>query len=70
MSEIFIGIDDYQNKILDILNKRIQDITFEECRGYFNLIRKQENKEPFNKIINGLKNNRNYYIRYISNKYL
>ena len=70
MSEIFIGVDNYQKKIFDILNKRIQDITFEECRGYFNLIRKQENKEPFNKIINGLKNNRNYYIRYISNKYL
>lgn len=70
MSEIFIGVDNYQKKIFDILNQRIQDITFEECRGYFNLIRKQENKEPFNKMINGLKNNRNYYIRYISNKYL
>ena len=70
MSEIFIGVDNYQKKIFDILNQRIQDITFGECRGYFNLIRKQENKEPFNKMINGLKNNRNYYIRYISNKYL
>ena len=70
MSEIFIGVDNYQKKIFDILNQRIQDITFEECRGYFNLIRKQENKESFNKMINGLKNNRNYYIRYISNKYL
>lgn len=70
MSEIFIGVDNYQKKIFDILNQRIQDITFGECRGYFNLIRKQENKEPFNKMTNGLKNNRNYYIRYISNKYL
>lgn len=70
MSEIFIGVDNYQKKIFDILNQRIQDITFEECRGYFNLIRDQKNKEPFNKMINGLKNNRNYYIRYISNKYL
>ena len=70
MSEIFIGVDNYQKKIFDILNQRIQDIIVEECKGYFNLIRKQENKEPFNEMINGLKNNRNYYIRYISNKYL
>ena len=33
-------------------------------------IRKQENRNLFNDIISSLKNNRNYYIKYISNKYL
>ena len=70
MSKIFIGTNEYQNKILDLLNQRVKNITFEECRGYINLIRQQKNKTIFNKIINELKNNRNYYIKYLSNKYL
>lgn len=70
LSDIFIGFDKYQDRIFNILRQRIENITIEECKGYFNLIKKQENKSLFNDIINDLKNNRNYYIKYISNKYL
>ena len=70
LSDIFIGVDKYQDQILNILKQRIENITFEECKGYLNLIRKQENRNLFNDIISTLKNNRNYYIKYISNKYL
>lgn len=70
LSDIFIGVDKYQNQIFDILKQRIENIIFEECKGYLNLIRKQENRNLFNDIISSLKNNRNYYIKYISNKYL
>ena len=70
LSDIFIGVDKYQDQIFDILKQRIENITFEECKGYLNLIRKQENINLFNDIISALKNNRNYYIKYISNKYL
>ena len=70
LSDIFIGVDKYQDQILNILKQRIENITFEECKGYLNLIRKQENINLFNDIISALKNNRNYYIKYISNKYL
>ena len=70
LSDIFIGVDKYQDQIFDILKQRIENITFEECKGYLNLIRKQENRNLFNDIISALKNNRNYYIKYISNKYL
>lgn len=70
LSDIFIGVDKYQDHIFNILKQRIENITFEECKGYLNLIRKQENRDLFNDIIKALKNNRNYYIKYISNKYL
>lgn len=70
LSDIFIGVNKYQDQILNILKQRIENITFEECKGYLNLIRKQENRNLFNDIISTLKNNRNYYIKYISNKYL
>lgn len=70
LSDIFIGFDKYQDRILNILKQRIENITLEECKGYFNLIRKQEDKYLFSDIINALKTNRNYYIKYISNKYL
>lgn len=70
LSDVFIGFDKYQDRILNILKQRIENITLEECKGYFNLIRKQENKDLFSDIINALKTNRNYYIKYISNKYL
>lgn len=70
LSDIFIGVDKYQDQIFDILKQRIENITFEECKGYLNLIRKQENRNLFNDIISALKNNRNYYIKFISNKYL
>lgn len=70
LSNIFIGVDKYQDQIFDILKQRIKNIIFEECKGYLNLIRKQENRNLFNDIISSLKNNRNYYIKYISNKYL
>lgn len=70
LSDVFIGFDKYQDRILNILKQRIENITLEECKGYFNLIRKQEDKDLFSDIINALKTNRNYYIKYISNKYL
>ena len=70
LSDVFIGFDKYQDRILNILKQRVENITFEECKGYFNLIKKQEDKDLFSDIINALKTNRNYYIKYISNKYL
>ena len=70
LSDIFIGADEYQDHVFNILNQRIENITLEEYKAYLNLIRKQENKKIFNDMINTLKNNRNFYIKYISNKYL
>lgn len=70
MSDIFMVVDVYKEKILKILENRIKNITFEECKGYLNLINKFDNKDIFNNIIKELKNNRNYYIKYFSNKYL
>ena len=70
MSDIFMVVDVYKEKILKILENRVKNITFEECKGYLNLINKFDNKGIFNNIIKELKNNRNYYIKYFSNKYL
>ncbi|MBO5477779.1 MAG: hypothetical protein J6A15_08520 [Clostridia bacterium] len=70
MSDIFMDVDIYQEKILKILEKRVQNIDFEEFKGYLNLITKFDDKSIFNNIIKELKNNRNYYIKYFSNKYL
>lgn len=70
MSNIFTDVDIYQEKILKILEKRVQNITVEECKGYLNLISKFDDKSKFSNIIKELKNNRNYYIKYISKKYL
>ena len=52
LSDVFIGFDKYQDRILNILKHRIENITLEECKGYFNLIRKQEDKALFSDIIN------------------
>lgn len=69
-SDIFMVVDVYKEQILKILENRVKNITFEECKGYLNLINKFDNKGIFNNIIKELKNNRNYYIKYFSNKYL
>lgn len=68
--DIFMDVDIYKEKTLKILEERVKNITFEECKGYLNLITKFDNKSIFNNIIKELKNNRNYYIKYFSNKYL
>lgn len=70
MSDIFMVVDVYKEKILKILEDRVKNITFEECKGYLNLINKFDNKGIFNNIIKELKNSRNYYIKYFSDKYL
>lgn len=66
-----IESDEYKDKVIAILNQRIKNITIEECKGYINLIKKQNSEKViFDDIINELKNNRNFDIRYIGNKYL
>lgn len=70
MSDIFMDVNIYKEKIMKILESRVKNIIFEECKGYLNLITKLDNKDIFNNIIKELKNNRNYYIKYFSNKYL
>ena len=70
MSNIFMDVDIYREKILRTLENRVKNITFEELNGYFNLITKFDDKSIFNNIIKVLKNNRNYYIKYFSNEHL
>ena len=69
MTKVFNNTE-YQEQILKKLEQRAEEITFEECGGYINLIRSEENKEIYSNIINLLKNNKNYYIKYVVEKYL
>ena len=71
MSQVFIGTK-YQEKILKILEKRLDNIVFEECKGYIQLIMNidKDKRDIYVTIIEKLKNNNNYYVRYMVDKYL
>ncbi len=71
MSKIFIGTR-YQSRILEILEDRVSQITFEESKGYINLIisSSKKNRTLYQNIIESLKKHKNYYIKYMINKYL
>lgn len=46
------------------------EICFEESRGYIQLIMNDEEKNTYKELIFKLKNNNNYYVKYMVNKYL
>lgn len=71
MSQVFIGTK-YQEKILKILEKRLDNIVFEECKSYIQLIMNidKDKRDIYVTIIEKLKNNNNYYVRYMVDKYL
>ena len=61
MSKIFIGTR-YQSRILEILEDRVSQITFEESKGYINLIisSSKKNRTLYQNIIESLKKHKNY----------
>lgn len=69
MSKIFIKTK-YQENIIKILEERLENICFEECRGYIQLIMNAKEKDTYNTLIFKLKNNNNYYVKYMVDKYL
>ncbi len=69
MSKIFIKTK-YQENIIKILEERLENICFEECRGYIQLIMNAKEKDTYNTLIFKLKNNSNYYVKYMVDKYL
>ncbi len=71
MSQIFLGTK-YQEEIIKILEERVNNMIFEECKGYIQLIMNvpKEDKGLYDSIILKLKNSNNYYIKYMVNKYV
>ena len=71
MSQAFIGTK-YQTKILNILEKKLNNMVFEECIGYIQLIKNTDKNKRglYSTIITNLKNNDNYYIKCMAEKYL
>ena len=69
MSQIFLKTK-YQGKILNILEERANYVTVEECKAYIRLILDSDNQKLFKPIIKKLKNNENYYIKIMVDKYL
>ena len=71
LSKGFIGTR-YQSRILKILEDRVSQITFEESKGYINLILSSSKKSRmlYKNIIESLKKHENYYIKYMVDKYL
>lgn len=69
MSKIFLKIK-YQEKVLNILEERANYVGVEECNAYIRLILDSNNKKIFKSIIEKLKNNGNYYVKGMIDKYL
>jgi len=71
MSDIFVETK-YQQQVLKILESRINKITFEECRGYINLIKNtsKKSKKIYHNLEKSLKENRNYYVKHMANELL
>ena len=71
MSQAFIGTK-YQTKILNILEKKLNNMVFEECIGYIQLSKNTDKNKRglYCTIITNLKNNDNYYIKCMAEKYL
>lgn len=69
MSQIFLHTK-YQENIIKILEERVANICFEECRGYIQLIMNSKERDVYNSLILKLKTNNNYYVKYMVNKYL
>lgn len=69
MSQIFLDTK-YQENIIRILEERVENICFEESRGYIQLIMNAQEKNTYKELIFKLKNNNNDYVKYMVNKYL
>jgi len=71
MSSIFIGTK-YEKKVLKVLEERLDNMVFEECKGYIQLIMStdKDTGDIYSTIIKKLKNNRNYYVKYMASMYL
>lgn len=71
MSNVFVG-SKYEERVLEILEKRLENMVFEECKGYIQLIMNidKDKRNIYSAIIEKLKNNKNYYVKYMASKYL
>lgn len=71
MSNVFVG-SKYEERVLEILEKRLENMVFEECKGYIQLIMNidKDKRNIYSTIIEKLKNNKNYYVKYMASKYL
>ena len=71
MSNVFVD-SKYEERVLEILEKRLENMVFEECKGYIQLIMNidKDKRNIYSAIIEKLKNNRNYYVKYMVGKYL
>ena len=71
LSDIFINTD-CEEEILEMLNDCVDNLSYEECVGYIKLLRKVPKNEiyKYEKIIEKLKNNANYNVRIMVEKYI
>ncbi len=71
LSKVFIG-SKYQTEIISILEDRVDNIVFEECKGYIELIKSVRNEDRglFDRIVEKLMNNKCYDIRWMAEKWL
>lgn len=71
MSSVFIDTK-YEERVLEILERRLDNMIFEECKGYIQLIMNvsKDKRTVYSAIIEKLKNNKNYYVKYMVSKYL
>lgn len=71
LSDIFINTD-CEEEILEMLNNCVDNLSYEECVGYIKLLRKVPKNEiyKYEKIIEKLKNNANYNVRIMVEKYI
>ena len=71
LSDIFINTD-CEEEILEMLNDCVDNLSYEECVGYIKLLIKVPKNEiyKYEKIIEKLKNNANYNVRIMVEKYI
>lgn len=71
MIKFFINTK-YEERVLKIIEERLDDMVFEECKSYIQLIMNvdENHRDIYLPLIEKLKNNNNYYVKYMANKYL
>ena len=71
MSDVFRNTD-CEEEILEILLDNTEDLSYEECIGYIRLLRKvpKEERYKYKEVTENLKNNANYNVRVMVEKYI
>lgn len=70
LSKVFIGTR-YQEEVIGILEDRVDDMVFEECKGYIELISSVNgnDRRVFDDVIDKLKRNRCFDVRWMVERY-